>query len=147
MASDMAVEDAVMEDFQQLLEAAGLTTHKEGEHLDGADYSAGRVAVNAEVSGSSLDQGGGLPAGFPRLTVTLVAQSYLPDDKDRSALKTITRTIRETVEYDEIKDNLTAADSPATYYHLQIGPSYNDDQGKLAQRVLTYDVVIRPSND
>ena len=145
MSQSMDIEDAVIDDVKTLLDACGLATHIENEDLGrNPDYSAGRVSIGADIAGPSL-MGGQLAAGFPRVTLTLTCETHKPIDAKGQMLRALVSTVRQVVETCEFANNLTNASTRCTYYTWQLGSTFRDDMNRMANRVMTYTLILRPS--
>jgi len=143
MATTATIESVTRDAYGALFDTAGIAWHKFGERLaDATDWSAGRVAVQVELGGSSLD-GGQLPAGYPRLHVSATCQTYGPDDDDRSTLDALIGSARTVMESGTIPADLTAEVTGAFFYTMQIGPAYQQDDNRLHGHTFTYDLVAR----
>ncbi len=145
MSQSMDIEDIVIDDVKALLDQCNIVTHIEDEDLgESPDYSVGRVAVGAGVAGPSL-VGGQLAAGFPRVSLTLTCQSYTDDDPKGVLLRALAGTVRQVVETVQFVQNLTNKSTRATYYNWQPGSTFRDDEGRIANLVMTYTLILRPS--
>lgn len=145
MSESMDIEDTVIDDVKALLVAKGLTTHIEGENLGKSpDYSVGRVAVGASVAGPSL-VGGQMTAGFPRVALTITCETHKAKDKAGATLRALAKSVREVIQTEELIDNLTNESTRATYYAWQVGPTFRDDMDRIANLVMTYTLILRPS--
>ncbi len=145
MSQSMDIEDAVIDDVKALLDQCGLVTHIEGEDLGkNPDYSVGRVAVGAGVAGSSL-VGGQLDAGFPRVNLVLTCQTHQPIDTAGAALRALAGSVRQVVQTCQFAENLTNISTRATYYTWQLGSTFRDDVGRIQGLVMTYTLILRPS--
>lgn len=144
MAS-MDIEDTVIDDVGALLTAASIAWHAEGSKLaSSVDYSAGRVAVKAEVQGPTIN-GGQWPAGFPSVALTLSCETYLADDTAGATCRNLAKLVRQVIEVEELPTNLTAASTRATYYAFRLGPSINEPDEDYNVLTLTYSLILRPS--
>jgi len=146
MATTATIESVTRGAIGALLAAAGIAWHRVGEKLaDGTDWSAGRVAVEVEFASSSLDAGQ-LPAGYPRLHVSATCQTYSDDDNDRAALDALIGSARTILESTTIPADLTAQASGAYFYTMELGPTFQEDDGRLNGHTLTYDLIARNSD-
>lgn len=146
MATTAKIEAVTRAAIGALFTADSIAWHRNGERLaDGTDWAAGRVALGVELGASSLD-GGQLPAGYPRLRVLATCQTYAPDDADRAMLDDLVASVRTILESTTLPADLTAAAPSAYFYTMQIGPTFQQDDGRLHGHSLSYDLVARNSN-
>jgi len=89
-------------------------------------------------------EGGKLPTGIRRPTVSIEASSYFDDDKDGSALQNLVRDIRSAFYVDDLLSDLNSLSDYCTYFGMEEGDIITDDEDRYRIHAVQMTLVMQP---